>query len=106
MTLRVYLARAPSIQEEGAFWEHLAQEPHPCQLEQAPVTQDPPSSLGALAFAALPGPALVALQPRGQRARRGRGPVPVPVPSHLPPLPRGREEVQAEDHICQDPQLL
>ena len=73
MTLRVYLARAPSIQEEGAFWEHLAQEPHPCQLEQVPVTQDPPSSLGALAFAALPGPALVALQPRGQWARRGRG---------------------------------
>ena len=104
MTLRVCLVRAPSKpEEEGAFWEHLAQKPHPCQLEQAPVTREPPSSLGALAFAALPGLALAALQPRRQWARRGRGPV--PVPGHFPPLPRGREEVQAEDHVCQDLQL-
>ena len=96
-----------TLNDTGAFlWERLAQEPHPCQLEQAPVTQEPPSSLGALAFAALPGPALVALQPRVQWARRGRGPVPVPGAGRLPPLPRGREEVQAEGHVCQGPQLL
>lgn len=30
MTLRVCLVRAPSKpEEEGAFWEHLAQKPHP-----------------------------------------------------------------------------